>query len=509
MDKLNKNQLLAKQKSLMNNFEHSTSKGCKSSFLATLIALFAIVPSAFAQHTLPVHRAYTWNNMSLDDLKGELRVPVVFIDFSQSNSDNEYTISDQNKDAWMEHLNDKVTQNHMGVNGSVNDYFLAQSYGQLNITFEEVGTYTASGKGANYTDYTEDAKLVAKAVKSFTDVDWSRFDCNGDKEVDCVLCIFAGHADGDYTSRNAAVTSIYPHQNWLTNRSQQKADVGDGYKVQSYVFANDLRDSSSATDAINTVCHELSHGIFDLPDYYKSMTSFMGQYDAMCYGMRQLDYGASNNHCPDYSTFSRMYLGWLQPHELTTPGHVTLRPLSQHSDACVVFDPNDTNHFFLLENRACISDSWDAHLPAGGLVVTEVHYSRQHFESHNVNSIASSRDVAIICAATGKQLAIANATYYNFDQSQVPYGIKGRTSIGSSVSKVFETQTVTNITVNADNTIEFDFMGGGEDINLGINQIPTTHNPTPNTYDLMGRICEQPLRAGIYIVDGRKVMVKD
>lgn len=492
----------------MNLSKYYASVDCTKSLLAVLVALFATAQVVVAQHTLPVHRAYTWNNLSLDDLKGELRVPVIFIDFTQANGDNEYTISDQNKDTWLEHLNDKVAQNHMGGNGSVNDYFLAQSYGQLNVTFEEVGTYTATGKASNYSDYTEDAKLVAKAVKSFTGVDWSRFDCNGDKEVDCVLCIFAGHADGDYTSRKSAVTSIYPHQNWLTNRSQQKADVGDGYKVQSYVFANNLRDSSSAIDAINTVCHELSHGIFDLPDYYKNMTSFMGQYDAMCYGMRQLGYGSSNNHCPDYSTFSRMYLGWLQPYELTTPGHVTLRPLSQHPEACVIFDPKDANHFFLLENRALINDSWDAHLPAGGLVVTEVHYSRQHFESHSVNSIASSRDVALICAGTGKPLAIANATYYNFDQTQVPFGIKGRTSIGSNVSKVFESQTVTNITVGAGNTIEFDFMGGGEDINLGINQTPITHNPTPTTYDLMGRVCEHPLRSGIYIVDGRKVVVR-
>lgn len=488
---------------------YSIFKGCRRSVLATLIMLFAIVPMALAQHTLPVHKAYTWSNLTLDDLKGDLRVPVIFIDFAQTNGDNEYVNSDQNKDAWMEHLNDKVSQNHMGNNGSVSDYFLAQSYGQLNVTFEELGTYTASGKGADYTDYTNDAKLAAKAVKAMTNVDWSRYDCNGDKEVDCVLFIYAGHADGDMTSRNKAVTSIYPHQNWLTNRSQPKADVGDGYKVQSYVFTNSLRDSSNAIDAINTVCHELSHGIFDLPDYYKNMTSFMGQYDAMCYGMRQLGYGTSNNHCSDFSSFSRMYLGWMQPYELTTPGHVTLRPLSQYPEACVIFDANDANHFFLLENRALIPDTWDAHLPAGGLVVTEVRYSRQHFESHNVNSIASSRDVVLICAATGKQLAIANATYYNFDQSQVPYGVKDRTTIDGSVNRVFSTQTVTNITVNADNTIEFDFMGGGDDIDLGINHpSPNTHHPSPIIYDLMGHHCEQPLRSGIYIIDGHKVMVK-
>lgn len=482
-------------------------KGLLSS-LIDLLFFISFVPSASAQHMLPVHQSYTWNNLSLDDFKGEIRVPIVFVDFKEANGDNEQSISDQSKDTWIEHLNESDNLNHMGSQGSVNDYFLAQSYGLLKVVFEEVGSFIASGKAADYVNYTVDAKLVSDAVKSLTDIDWQRYDCNGDKDVDCVLLIFAGHADGDVTSRGKTVSSIYPHQNWLTNRQQQKAEVGDGYKVQSYVFINNLRDRSTAVDAINCVCHELGHGIFDLCDYYKNLTSCMGQYDAMCYGFRQTSYGSANNHCCDYTTFNRMYLGWLKPTELSTPGHVILRPLSEYAEACVVFDPNNQNHFFLLENRAVISDTWDAHLPAGGLIVTEVNYSRQQFESHNVNANASRRNVAVICAATGKPLGIPNSTYYQFDQKQVPFGISGRTEIGSNVSTVFATQTVTNITINDDHSIEFDFMGGGENIDLGIDAHHLTVATAQGSYDLLGRHIGAPLQSGIYIIDGKKVMVR-
>lgn len=486
------------------------NKACdKLKFLfVAFLCFISIVPAVRAQHTLPLHQAYSWSNLSIVDFKGEIIIPVVFVDFSQSNGDNEMTISDQSKDTWMEHLNESNTLNHMGSKGSVSDYFYAQSYGQLTVTFEEIGTYTAAGKAAGYADYTADAKLVYNAVTSLMDVDWQRYDCNGDKEIDCVLFIFAGHADGDLSSRKATITSIYPHQNWLTNRQQPKAEVGDGYKVQSYVFTNNLRDSSSSVDAINAVCHELGHGIFDLCDYYKNLTSCMGQYDAMCYGFRQTSYGSANNHCCDYTTFNRMYLGWLKPCELSLPGHVKLHPLSRVAEACVVFDPNNQNHFFLLENRATLSNTWDAHLPAGGLILTEIYYSRQQFESHNVNATASRRNVAVICAATGKPLGISNSTYYQFDQKQVPFGISGRKDIGSGVSSVFASQPITNITINADQSIEFDFMGGGENVDLSVEQHQLTALSSHQAYDLLGRQVSEPLHPGIYIVDGRKYLVK-
>lgn len=433
-------------------------------------------------HELPRHRAYTWSSLSLEDLQGDICIPVIFINFAESNNDNEKAVSSSNQELWMSRLNERSTSNHMEEEGSVNDYFLAQSYGKLNVTFENIGSYTASGRASGYTDYGVCGTMLRQAVQSLTEVDWSRYDCNGDKEVDCLLAIYAGHSDDDTSSRNANITSIYPHRNWMSNVGNGREALSEGYYLESYVFANNLRHHSTSLAATNTICHELSHGILDLTDYYKSLTSYLGQYDAMCYGYRQMSYGASTDHCCDFTSFNRMYLGWLTPDELTQPCHVKLNSLSTSGEACVIFDPADVNHFFLLENRAALPDSWDAHLPASGLVVVEVNWERNAFEFHNVNS-ARRKNIRVICAATAQGLAIPNDSYLNFDQSQVPYGIQGRDAIPASVHSLFATQTVTNIIVNENHTVEFDFMGGGAGIEA-VTSDPTASLPS---YDLLGQ----------------------
>lgn len=469
--------------------------------ILSIVALTAGTMTAWAEHELPRHRAYEWSGLSLDDLRGDIRVPVIFVDFGTAGSDNETKVSAANQKTWISRLNTTNSANHMGADGSVNDYFLAQSYGLLNVTFESVGNYTASGSAASYAD--SNAWLARTAISSLTDVDWSRFDANGDGEVECVLLIYAGHADGDDNAQQTPVKSIYPHQDWLRQSTGSRLKMGDAF-VQSYVWMNNLRNgSSTAVNATNTACHELSHGLLDLPDYYKNLVSYMGQYDAMCYGFRQTAYGSATNHCCDFCAFNRMYLGWLTPFELTEPCHVKLQPLSQQAEACIIFDPNDANHFFLLENRQALANSWDAHLPASGLVVTEVHWNRQRWESHSLNGSAT-KDIQLVCAADNSHVAYPNDIYYNFDQSLIPYGSAGRTSIGSAVSPVFETLTVTGIRTNRDGSVEFDFMGGGPTVDFtGIGAI-RTDCPTPSaagTYNLQGQPVRNP--HGLTISGGR------
>lgn len=473
-----------------------------------IIFAFVFVLSGSAQHVLPRHHVYEWSHLSIDDLHGDFRVPVIFVGFASapSGASDAVAVSAANQKTWLTRLNTSNSANHMGGEGSVSDYFAAQSYGAVNVTFEAVGSYTAAGCAADYA--ARSGGMARLAIASMEGVDWSRYDANGDGEVECVLLIYAGHADGDDNASRQPVTSIYPHQNWLqqTTGSRLKLTTvsGKAYFAQSYVWTNDLRNgSSTGVDATNTATHELCHGIFDLPDYYRSLTSYMGQYDAMCYGERQTTYGSATNHCCDLSSMSRMYLGWLTPYELTAPRHVKLRPLSEVPEACVVFDPKDDAHFFLLENRQPLPATWDAHLPAGGLVVTEVHYRRENFDFHQLN-IGEPKDVQLICAADEHGVAYPNDTYYNYDQSRIPFGIDGRTSIPAAVSPIFAQQTVTNIRVNRDGTVEFDFMGGGEALDFTGVVAPVCPFAKPWTYNLLGQRADGS--CGIVVRGGRKIM---
>lgn len=393
----------------------------------------------------------------------------------------------------------------MGEDGSVSDYFLAQSYGQSRVTFESIGTYTAPGSATKYTEYKDCARLASDAARSLSPgTDWSRYDCNGDGEVDCILLIYAGHSDGDLSSRGATVTSIYPHRGWVETYLGSRTKLDDeGHLMQGYVLLNSLRDRSSAIASVGTACHELSHGLFTLSDYYKNMNSYMGQYDAMCYGYRQLDYGSAADHCCDYCSFNRMLLGWVTPVELTEPCHVVMQPLSKSPEAVVVFDPRDANHFYLLECRATLDDTWDAHLPAGGLLVTEIRWDRQTFQNHYVNAYTR-KNVQLICAATGRGVEIPNASYFSFDQRSIPYGIDGRSEIPASLNPAFATSTVTNIMARRDGSVEFDFMGGGRTVGISDVPQPEPRAWEPNVfYDLTGRRVASPRRGQIVVSGGR------
>lgn len=141
-------------------------------------------------------------------IKGNVRVPVIFVNFSESNSDNANVVSDDNQTAWMESLNGTT-----GFGGT--QFFSDMSYGQLNVTFEKVGTYTATGKASAYSNSL--ASLMQSAVGQYTSTDWTRFDSNGDGFVDMVMLLFAGHADGDNSSASRQITSIYPSSGFVDN----------------------------------------------------------------------------------------------------------------------------------------------------------------------------------------------------------------------------------------------------------------------------------------------------
>lgn len=466
------------------------------SILLYMWLMWSCVASVSARE-FPRHRKYSLCAVSLEEMKGHIVVPVIFVHFEQKNNDNENAISAENQEAWMKRLNESCAANHMGDQGSVSDYFEAQSYGETHVSFERVGEYTASGKAADYVATQRSAQLVRQAVISLKETDWKRYDRNGDQEVDCVLLIFAGHSDGDLTQSKLEVKSIYPHHSWLSKSQGSKATVEGGLKVDNYVFGQDLRDLSAHVGAINTLCHELSHGIFDLCDYYFDLKSHLGQWDVMCYGFRQTNYSSADNHCCDMTAFNRMYLGWLTPTELTENGHYTLRPLSQHAEAYAISDPADEDHFFLLENRQRLSKTWDYHLPASGLILTEIRFNRSSFEGHAVNR-GSLPHIQVIDAATGKGLCIPNETYLNVSQKTVPYGIDGHTEITETVSPLFATQRITNIQRESDGSMSFDY----ECIADALTETKAASNDE-SCYDLQGRKVKTPTRGGLYIYKNR------
>lgn len=398
-------------------------------------------------------------------VRGNIKVPVIFVNFAQANqsgkgknvySDDEYTISEANQTAWMTKLN--ATAGYGGT-----QYFKDMSYGNVNVTFDKIGVYTASGKASNYT--TTYTNLVNSAVSNFKSTNWNNYDSNGDGFVDMVLLIFAGHADGDLTSGGKSVASIYPQSGWLDISTGQGTTISgvSGLKFSRYLYIADLAYNSKNRDGLSTALHELGHALFDLPDYYNKSTgnpsygSNMGFWDTMDYGV-YVDMLGGATPVPGLSSFSRMLNGWLTPTELTTQGHYTLNPLNSEAKCYMIKDTN--THYYLLEARHGASGTWD-HGLTSGLIVTEVNEANNEWILYHQSNDGK---VKVIRA---DKTAWPSSNYTSNVATQ-PFGPKVK-AIDASYGAVFGTKTVTNITVNSNGSVEFDFMSGA------------TTDPTPET----------------------------
>ena len=127
------------------------------------------------------------------NITGQHRGLVVLVNFKDEKMQPAHT-----RQAFDDQFN-LVGYNKNGNTGSVHDYFLAQSYGQLDVTFDVVGPVTLSKNMASYGgndsngDDKNPAGMVYEAIKlakqqnpslNFKDYDW-----NNDGEVDQVYLI--------------------------------------------------------------------------------------------------------------------------------------------------------------------------------------------------------------------------------------------------------------------------------------------------------------------------------
>ncbi len=419
-----------------------------------LIALFMLC-GMNAQASIWPRANGSWSRLNNGGaVTGNIKVPVIFVNFSQAAngnaSDDEFVISETNQQGWITSLN--ATSDFGGT-----QFFNDMSYGKLTVTFEKVGTYTASGRASNYS--TSYSNLVSTAVSSLVSTNWTQYDSNNDGFVDMVLLIYAGHADGDYNSKNSQITGIYPQSGWLDINTGGNGTTISGInnlKFSRYLFVNDLANGSANRDGLSTALHELGHALFDLPDYYNKSTgnpsygSNMGMWDTMDYGLYLSSTYKTPNPVPGLSSFSRMLNGWLSPIELTEPTTCTLPPLNDEAK-CYMIKESET-HYYLLENRYATSGSWDNGL-ASGLIVTEVNESSNDWILYH-----QSNDGKV------KVLPANNVTFgsgnYTSNLSTQPFGTNNVTEISSSFGSIFSTKTVTNIMINADGSVSFDFMGG-------------------------------------------------
>ncbi|SIO28604.1 M6 family metalloprotease domain-containing protein [Fibrobacter sp. UWB11] len=231
--------------------------------------------------------------------KGKIYSLTLLVDFS----DQKAPVSVADVEEWL----NKEGFNRDGCNGSVRDYYLDVSNGQLDLTNEVYGWYRAKHPKSWYENlqgYTGSDSLMKEVFNYFDPlVDFSRYDNDKDGTTEAINIVYAG--PGQTWGQG-----LWPHSGWSNERR-------DGVKLTHHQMT-DMPGKFS----IYVFVHESGHMIFGWPDLY-----WYGDYCTMGNRAHDLNPVAIND-------FYRADQGWIPfvdvtsndvSLETTKPGEVCYR----------------------------------------------------------------------------------------------------------------------------------------------------------------------------------------
>lgn len=292
---------------------------------------------------------------------GTHRIPVILVEFQ----DVPFVISDPR--AAFDALLNQEGYSANGGTGSVRDFYVENSHGQYEPVFDVFGPYTLSKNSADYVNNAGGA-LVEACQAMNADIDFSRYDSDGDGYVDMTLMYYAGHNAAETGLENE---QIWPHQGYAGGSTRL-----DGKRIYKYFCTSELKGySGSNMCGIGTTTHEFAHSL-GLPDFYDTDYSTNGSagglysYSTMCSG----PYNNNGRTPPYFNAEELIMLGWMDGYtEIESQGSLTVTPVQNRVAYRI---PTSTDgEYFVLECRG--KTGWDSALPGNGLLVYHVDKSQR------------------------------------------------------------------------------------------------------------------------------------
>ena len=310
----------------------------------------------------------------------------------------DYTEEDNGKATWERYNNlanqEGYTNEEYGAIGSVHDYYLDQSFGKFNLTFDVIGPVELSRSSSYYGSNRngDDAKSpemileccqLVDSLVNFNDYDWDE-----DGIVEEVFVLYAGYGE----ATGGPANTVWPHM-W-TWKEAYKADnslpeklLFDDAEVNVYACSNELYLNYGTVEmGIGTLCHEFSHCL-GLPDLYD--TKYMGNFGMGAWDI--LDSGSYNGPSglgwvpAGYTAYERNFAGWMSLIELSDDRRVAnQKPLTEKGNAYVIYNDAFPDEYYILENRD--QKGWDEYLPGKGLLVVHVDYDADIWADNLVNT---------------------------------------------------------------------------------------------------------------------------
>lgn len=428
--------------------------------------------------------------------------------------------------------------------GSVKKYFHDMSFGAFTPQFEVVGPVTVSktmdyyGQDSGSTkdiycsEMVKEACTLAAQQIDFMD---EKYDADGDGCIDLVYVIYAGYGQ----SNGAPAGTIWP-----------KSAVGNlgtfgGKTVRRYGVNNELYgkpenyvDKTPQVNGIGLFCHEFSH-CMGLPDLYPYSASAQVDNQEMEYWsiMDGGEYVKNGYYPAAYTAWEREAFGWLELTTLSTDETITARPVLENGNAYRMVNPKNSNECIIMENIQ--KNGWNTYMPGHGLIAYHVKYPYSVINmSDRPNDTAGEPGFALIPAdgllasyynigksrpwGTGTDNMVTAADYLRQHYGDPFPGTGNVTGLNDDMELPnFRWYTATkgvydrvdmglkDITEDTDNgTVTFDFIAN----TTGIESVRPDRQPVKGTYFTTdGRRAgtdRTRLQKGVYILDGRKVVVR-
>ena len=119
----------------------------------------------------------------------------------------------------------------------------------------------------------------------------------------------------------------------------------------------------------------------------------MNSWDLMDFG----EYNGNGGAPAGFTSYERMFCGWLQPTELVEPIVVQNMPaLTSEPVAYILRNSGKADEYYLLENRQ--KESWDKSLGGHGMLILHVDYDQEAWTQNTVNITPAHQRMTIIPA---------------------------------------------------------------------------------------------------------------
>jgi M6 family metalloprotease-like protein len=234
-------------------------------------------------------------------------------------------------------------------NGAVNDGIVSVSIDMNKSDF------LALGREA-------EQKLLLEAADPY--VDFSQFDVDGNGRIAQDELIFVRQDVDSSPVPVGSGTARRPDPVTLDG-VQLGSNNKDTFGTDDLVGV----DAGTATN-IMTLVHEIGHTAFEMPDTY-------------FWDVGRFDLGGGTSNLDDLTLFrtnawQAMHLGWAEPTVVTQSGFYDV-PRSPAGTSFILYDPDrGTDDFFIVENRAQTSGTYDQGVGDTGLVVWRLDESVYH-----------------------------------------------------------------------------------------------------------------------------------